>query len=82
MVITVLPKSKITAKYQITIPREVRDKVEVRPGEVVSVEVLSHDEILLRRYPRVADSLKVLIGGKRSGRTVPVEGLEGRIETR
>lgn len=77
-----LPRSKITAKYQVTIPREVRDRVKVRPGEVVSIEALSHDEILLRRYPRVVDPLKALIGGKRSGRTVPVEELEGRIETR
>lgn len=77
-----LPRSKVTAKYQITIPKEVRERVEVRPGEVVSIEALSQDEILLRRYPRVADPLKALIGGKRSGRTVPVEELEERIETR
>ncbi len=61
---------------------EVPEGIKVTPGEVLWVEVLSHDEILLRKYPRVADPLKVLIGGKRSGRSVPVEELEGRIETR
>ncbi len=77
-----MPRSKITAKYQITIPKEVREKVEVRPGEVVSIEALSQNEILLRRYPRVVDPLKALIGGKVSSRRVPLEELEGRIESR
>ncbi len=77
-----MPRSKITAKYQVTIPREVRDKVEVRPGEVVSVEALSEDEIILRRYPHVADPLKTLIGRRTSHREIPVEELEEEIETR
>ncbi len=77
-----MPRSKVTAKYQVTIPREVREKVGVRPGEMVSMEVLSQDEIVLRRYSSVADPLKTLIGGTPSRRAVPIEELEERIESR
>ncbi len=77
-----MPRSKVTAKYQVTIPRQVREKVEVKPGEVVSVEALSQDEILLKRYPRIADPLSTLIGKRKSRRTVAVEELEERMESR
>ena len=77
-----MPRSKVTAKYQVTIPREVREKFEVRPGEVVSVVALSPDEILLRRYPSVSDPLKTLIGRKVSPQKIPVEELEESIESR
>ena len=77
-----MPRSKVTAKYQVTIPREVREKVEVKPGEVVSVEALSSDEILLKRYPRVADPLKTLIGSRMFPQKIPVEELEEKIESR
>jgi AbrB family looped-hinge helix DNA binding protein len=70
-----LPRSKVTTKYQVTIPREIRDKVEVRPGEVVSIEALSSDEIVLKRYSRSKDSLKTLIGNATRG-TVAIEELE------
>jgi AbrB family looped-hinge helix DNA binding protein len=77
-----MPRSKVTAKYQVTIPKEVREKVDVRPGEMVSLEVLSQDEIVLRRYPSVRDPLKTLIGGRAFRRTVPVEELEEKVESR
>ena len=77
-----MPRSKVTAKYQVTIPREVREQVDVRPGEVVSMEVVSQDEILLRRYPNVANPLKTLIGGMASRRSVPIEELEEAAESR
>jgi AbrB family looped-hinge helix DNA binding protein len=80
--VPLMPRSKVTAKFQVTIPREVREKVGVRPGEVVSVEVVSQQEIMLRRYPNVTDPLKILIGGEVSRRVVPIEELEERIETR
>ena len=76
-----LPKSKVTAKYQVTIPLAVREKVEVRPGEVVSVEAVSKDEIVVRRYPSVADPLQTLIGKKASRRSISIEELE-RAESR
>ena len=77
-----LPRSRVTAKYQVTIPKEVRKKVGVKAGEVVSVEALSQDEIRLKRFPTVLNPLEVLIGGKIYRRTVPVEELEQKIESR
>ncbi len=76
-----MPKSKVTAKFQVTIPREVRAKVEVRPGEILSVEAASADEIILRRYPRVKNPLESLIGRVSRG-TVPIEELEEMMESR
>jgi AbrB family looped-hinge helix DNA binding protein len=80
--VVAMPRSRVTAKFQVTIPREVREKVEVRPGEVVSVEALSGDEILVRRYPRTSDPLETLIGTKPASRRVPVEELEEQMESR
>jgi AbrB family looped-hinge helix DNA binding protein len=77
-----MPRTKVTAKYQVTIPRAVREEVGVRPGEIVSMEVVSRDEIVLRRYSSVKDPLKTLIGGRVSRRAVPIEDLEERIESR
>lgn len=77
-----MSRSRVTAKYQVTIPKDVREKASVRPGEVVSVEALSEDEIRLKRSPRVADPLSVLIGRKTYRRRVPVEELEERIENK
>jgi AbrB family looped-hinge helix DNA binding protein len=77
-----MARTKVTAKYQVTIPREVREKVEVRPGEVVSIEALSGNEILLKVYPRKADPLSVLIGKRGRLPEVPVEELEEAAESR
>ena len=76
-----MAKSKVTAKYQITIPREVREKIEVRPGEIVTVEAISRDEIVLKRYSGVRNPLGTLIG-KVSRGTVPVAELEEKMESR
>jgi len=77
-----MPKTKVTSKFQITIPKEIREKVKVKPGEVVTVESLSEEEIIIRRFPRVKEPLKVLIGRKVSGRHIPVEELEEKAEAR
>jgi len=77
-----MARTKVTAKYQVTIPKAVREKVEVRPGEVVSVEALSGSEILLKVFPRKANPLSVLIGKRRRLPEIPVEELEKRAESR
>ena len=77
-----MPKTKVTSKFQVTIPKEVREKVGVRPGEVVSVESVSDEEIVIRRFRRVKDPLKVLVGKTPSVRHVPVEEFEEKAETR
>lgn len=77
-----MPKTKVTSKFQITIPKEVREKVGVRPGEVVNVESVSDEEIVIRRFRRVKDPLRVLVGKTPSVRRVPVEEFEEKAETR
>jgi AbrB family looped-hinge helix DNA binding protein len=77
-----MARSKLTSKYQVTIPKEIRRKVQVSPGEVISVEAVSKDEIRLKRFPSVSDPLDVLIGKKQYKRSVSIEELEEKIEER
>ena len=77
-----MAKTKVTSKFQVTIPREVREKVGIRPGEVVSVESISAEEIVVKRFRRLKDPLKVLIGKTVSARHIPVEEIEEHAETR
>lgn len=77
-----LAKSRVTDKFQVTIPKEVREAVGLKPGEVVVVEKVSEEEIVLRRFKRVKDPLKVLVGKKPFPRHVPLEELEEKMEAR
>jgi len=77
-----MTKTRVTSKFQITIPKEIREKVGVRPGEIVSVESAGEDKIIVRRFRRVKDPLKVLVGKTPSARRVSVEELEEEAETR
>jgi len=77
-----MTKTKVTSKFQVTIPKEIREKVGVRPGEIVSVESAGDDKIIVRRFRRVRDPLKVLVGKTPSVRRVSVEELEEEAETR
>jgi AbrB family looped-hinge helix DNA binding protein len=77
-----MPKSKVTAKYQVTIPKEVREKAGVRPGEIVTVEAVSEGEIIVKRTPRLKDPLRVLVGHGLPPRHLPVEKLEELAEAR
>ncbi|BFI75891.1 AbrB/MazE/SpoVT family DNA-binding domain-containing protein [Sulfurisphaera ohwakuensis] len=51
---------KLTRKFQITIPKEVREKINLKPNEEFEVIVLNDSEILLRR--KAKNPLEVLIG--------------------
>lgn len=76
-----MPKSKVTAKYQVTIPRDVRVQTGVEAGEIVSVEAVSKSEIRLRRFPGVPEPLKVLVGSGEGRWKVPIEELEEKAES-
>ncbi len=77
-----MPKTKVTSKFQVTIPKEVREKDGVKPGEIVSVESVSEEEIILKRFRRMKEPLKVLVGKTPSARHIPIEELEEKAETR
>lgn len=43
------PVAKITAKGQTTIPREIRDALEVRPGDLIAWEIRDSGRVEVRR---------------------------------
>ncbi|QXJ28886.1 hypothetical protein J5U23_01755 [Saccharolobus shibatae B12] len=54
---------RVTEKFQVTIPKEVREKINLKPNEEFEVIALNDNEILLRRkVKRVKNPLEVLIG--------------------
>ena len=77
-----MARSRVTSKFQLTIPKEVRERVGLKPGEIVIVESIGEDKILIRRFRRVKEPLRFLIGKEPYPRHVPIEELEEKIETR
>jgi AbrB family looped-hinge helix DNA binding protein len=74
--------SRLTAKFQVTIPKEVREAVGLKPGEEVLVEARG-EEIVVKPFKSLEDPLKVLMSAKRRfDRPIPIEELEERIERR
>ncbi len=77
-----MPTSKVTSKFQVTIPKGVRERVGLEPGETVVVEAHGED-IIIRRFKRVRNPLKVLIGERPLfAKPIPIEELERRLESR
>ncbi len=75
--------SKVTDKFQVTIPIDVRKSVGLRPGEEVTVEEAPGGAIIVKRFETVKDPLTVLIAKKpRFRRRIPVEELEEMSENR
>ncbi len=74
--------SKVTDKFQVTIPKDVREALGLKPGEEVVVETGQGGRIVVKRFPTFKDPLKVLVGKKPYPRHVPIEELEEKLETR
>ncbi len=79
---TRMPESVVTDKFQVTIPKEVREDLDIKPGEKVIVEKRDADSVVIRRYRRIRQPLKHLIGKKRYHRAVRIEELEEKLESR
>ncbi|WP_236752034.1 AbrB/MazE/SpoVT family DNA-binding domain-containing protein [Acidianus sp. HS-5] len=63
---------KVTEKYQVTIPKEVREKIGLKPGEELEVIPLNDNEILLRRkVEKIKNPLKVLLGSSKEEEIPP-----------
>jgi AbrB family looped-hinge helix DNA binding protein len=74
-------ETKVTEKFQITVPKDVREAVGLRAGETVIVEAVGENELRVKRFRVIKDPLRVLIGKKRVfKRPVPIEELERKIE--
>jgi len=82
MEVYVMARSRVTSKFQLMIPKEIRDKVGLRPGEIVIAESINENNILIRRVRRVKDPLRFLIGKKPYPRHIPIEELEEKAEAR
>ena len=74
--------SKVTDKFQVTIPKDVREALGLRRGEEVIVETGPGGRIVVKRFPTSKDPLKVLVGKKPYPRHVPIEELEEKLEAR
>jgi len=77
-----MSRTRVTSKFQLTIPKDIREKVDLRPGEVVEINIDDKGEIVIKRFRRVKDPLKVLIGRTASPLHVSIEELEEKAETR
>jgi antitoxin PrlF len=75
--------SRVTDKFQVTIPKDVRESVGLRPGEEVTVEGAPGGAIIVKRFETVKDPLTVLIGKRsRFRKPISVEKLERLSEDR
>jgi len=77
-----MSRTKVTSKFQLTIPKDIREQIDLRPGEVVEVQVDDEGVIIIKRFRRVKDPLRVLIGRTASPHHVGIEELEEKAETR
>ena len=73
-------ETRVTEKFQVTIPKDVREKIGLKPGEVLLVEPASDEELTIRRFRVVKDPLRILVGERKFKRHVPIEELEKRAE--
>lgn len=77
-----MSRTKVTTKFQLTIPKDIREQIDLRPGEVVEVQLDDEGEIIIKRFRRVKDPLKVLIGRTIFPRHIAIDELEEKVETR
>lgn len=74
-------ETRVTEKFQITIPKDVRETIGLKAGEVLLVEPASEEELRVRRFRVVKDPLRVLVGKRKFKRHVPVKELEEKAES-
>ncbi len=68
-------------KFQVTIPKDVREKLGLRVGEEVIVETGTGGRIVMKRFSTLRNPMNVLVGKKPYPRHVPIEELEENLET-
>jgi antitoxin PrlF len=54
------PTSRLTSKGQTTIPREVRQKLSLRPGDVLVYELVENEVRVRKQAPLDADYLRAV----------------------
>ena len=71
----IMPTSKVTQNYQITLPSQVRSKAGVKVGDTLLIEFVEEDNTIRIRLPRKGQR-KVM----KFGRSPTVEEVERAIE--
>jgi len=61
---------KVTEKYQVTIPKEVREKIGLKPGEEVEVIPLND---LRRKVEKIKNPLQILLAKEKE---IPPEKID------
>jgi AbrB family looped-hinge helix DNA binding protein len=77
-----MSRTKVTSKFQLTIPKEIREQIDLKAGEVVEVQILGDEGIAIKRFRKVRNPLQVLIGETPSRRHVSIEEFEENAELR
>jgi len=77
-----MSRTKVTSKFQLTIPKEIREQIDLKAGEVVEVQILGEEGIAIKRFRKVKSPLKVLVGETLSERHVGIEEFEENAELR
>ena len=70
-----MPVSKVNSNYQVTIPKEVRERAKISKGDTVLVEY-DDEEAVVKVRPPLRGQRKTL----RLGKTLTVEDIEQAIE--
>ena len=52
-----MPVSRLTSKGQTTIPKEIRDKLDLKPGDRIFFEIESENRVVIRPFSRDIRSL-------------------------
>ena len=73
---------KVTDRYQVTIPKEIRKRVGLKPGMIVRVELRGEREIVITVPEKIENPLEILIGKRPLlDRHLPIEELEELVES-
>jgi AbrB family transcriptional regulator (stage V sporulation protein T) len=77
-----MEETKVTEKFQVTIPKNVRDKMGLKPGEIMIVKSVGGNEVRLKRFKVVKNPIQILVGKKKIfDEHIPIEDLEKKIES-
>ena len=74
-------ETRVTEKFQITIPKDVREVIGLKPGEVLLVEPAGEEKLTVKRFRMVKNPLNILVGKRRFKRHIPIGELEEKIES-
>ena len=70
-----MPTTRVTRNYQITIPSEIRKKIEVRAGDTLIIEYLEEEAAVKIKFPHRGPRIT-----RRLGRSLTPEDIQSSIE--